>query len=146
MKLQEKSAGASLTSWGEALLSQGGCVVPWMRARVRASVKMIADTLGESWGACRLSCSLQLLGFVSHARPVEGFLFVLQGPCHFPTHQLLLPSKQGRNAGTKVHAHRPSKIFPEESVGIVPSSFPSCLPPMSCWYCQKLCLALGWWR
>lgn len=61
---------------------------------------------------------------VCESHTVEGFVCVVQGPHHSPMDQLLLPSKQGRNAQTKVHAHRPSKIFPEGRVGTVLSSFP----------------------
>lgn len=93
-----------------------------MRAGVHASVKMMADILGESWHACRLSCSLLLLGFVSHTRWKGLCVSCRASPS--PTDQLLLPSKQGRNAQTKVHAHRPSKVFPEGRVGTVLSSFP----------------------
>lgn len=61
---------------------------------------------------------------VHKSHTVEEFVCVVLGPHHIPTDHLLLPSKQRRNAPTKVHAHWPTKIFPEGRVGIAVFLFP----------------------
>lgn len=94
--------------------------------------------LGESWPACRLSCSPLPLGFVSHTQ-WKGLCLSCRG---VPTSHVSFPVSKEDMLEQRFMLTGPGTCFQRERVDIVLSSFPPCLPPLSHRYCRKLCLAV----